>query len=159
MNAELRSANLRLVSRFLDALNAWDLETLAAITSADVVMEVPFRPAGFERITAGRENYLELLRQASTVMIDGSENLHDIQLDTLHSDPNEVLAFYKSAMTLRSGVPYSNEYVSRFSIREGRIARFVEHLDSIRLFTALGGRIGGMDSVDDPSLLPPLLQG
>ena len=115
MNTDLREANVRLVRRYLDALNAWDLDTIREMTTEDVVFEVPFRPAGFERFTEGRDKYLELLRQASAVMIDGSENLHDIRIDTLGSDPNELHAEYRSAMKLRSGARYHNEYLWRRS--------------------------------------------
>lgn len=157
MSSELRESNIRLVRRYLDALNNWDLETMREMTTEDVVFEVPFRMEGFERYTHGRDRYIELLRQASTVMIDGSENLHDIFVDTLGSNPNELYAEYKSDMKLRSGAPYRNEYVARFAVREGRISRFAEYLNPIVLFTAMGGRIGDMSSVGNPDLLPPLL--
>ena len=157
MNADLRQANIRLVRRYLDALNAWDLDAMRDMTTEDVVFEVPFRPDGFERRTEGREKYIELLRQASTVMIDGSENLYDIGIDTLGSNPDELFAEYKSAMKLRSGADYRNEYVARFSVRDGRISHFVEYMNPIILFKAMGGRIGNVGSVANPSLLPQLL--
>lgn len=157
MTAERRAASIRLVRRYLDALNAWDLDAMRELSTEDIVFEVPFRPDGFERCTVGRDRYIELLRQASTVMIDGSENLHDIEVDTLGSNPDEVFAAYKSAMKLRSGADYRNEYVARFTIRDGRVARFVEYVDPIRLYKAMGGRIGDVQSIADPSLLPELL--
>lgn len=157
MSTDLRAANIALVRRYLDALNQWDLDAMRGMTTEDVVFEVPFRMEGFERYTRGRDRYIELLRQASTVMIDGSENLYDIFVDTLGSNPNELYAEYKSDMKLRSGAPYRNEYVARFAVREGRIARFAEYLNPIVLFTAMGGRIGDMSSVGNPDLLPPLL--
>jgi uncharacterized protein len=157
MTADLRESNVRLVRRYLDALNAWDLDTMRDLSNEDVVFEVPFRPDGFERRTVGRDKYIELLRQASTVMIDGSENLHDIHVDTLGSDPDELFAEYKSAMKLRSGADYRNEYVARFSVRDGRVSRFVEYVDPIVLFKAMGGHIGDVRSISDPSLLPELL--
>lgn len=157
MNADLREANIRLVRRYLDALNAWDLDAMRGMTTEDVVFEVPFRPDGFERRTEGRDKYIELLRQASTVMIDGSENLYDIGVDTLGSSPDELFAEYKSAMKLRSGADYRNEYVARFSVRDGRISRFTEYMNPIILFKAMGGQIGNVASVANPSLLPQLL--
>jgi ketosteroid isomerase-like protein len=157
MNADRREANIRLVRRYLDALNAWDLDAIRDMTTEDVVFEVPFRPEGFERRTEGRDRYIELLHQASTVMIDGSENLHDIGVDTLGSNPDELFAEYRSAMKLRSGADYRNEYVARFSVRDGRISRFAEYMNPIILFRAMGGQIGSVASVANPSLLPQLL--
>jgi hypothetical protein len=36
---------------------------------------------------------------------------------------------------------YSNEYISRFTVRDGRITRFVECFDSVRLVTGFGGTV------------------
>ena len=154
---DIRETNIKLVQCFLDALNRWDLDTIGSITTEDVVLEVPFRPDGFERRTEGKARYLELLKQASTIMVDGSENLHDIEIDTFGSNPDKLVAQYKSAMKLHSGVDYSNEYVSLFSIRNGRICKFIEHLDSIKLFSALGGTLQSADPNGRDSVLPPLL--
>ena len=125
---------------YLDALNAWDLDRMRDLTTEDVVFEVPFHLEGFERYTRGRDNYLEVLKQASTMMIDCSENLHEMHIDTLGSDPNKLFAEFKSAMKLRSGADYSNEYVARFDVRDGRISLFAEYMNPINLLKAMCGR-------------------
>ena len=38
---------------------------------------------------------------------------------------------------------YRNVYVSRFTVRDGKITRFAEHYDPIRLVVALGGTVLG----------------
>lgn len=151
MTDELRQTNIDLVRAYTDALNAWDIETMGRLSTDDVVFELPFRPPTFERETVGKDAYMEVLAQARDHMIDGSENLHDLELDTLASDPDTVIATYKSAMRLKSGVEYNNEYISRFRLRDGKVARFTEYYDSIVLFRALGGVL--TDS-DDSDLLP-----
>lgn len=151
MTDELRRKNLDLVRAYTDALNEWDIETMRELSTEDVVFELPFRPPTFERETVGREAYMEVLGQARDHMIDGSENLHDRVLDTLASDPNIVIATYKSDMKLRSGVQYANEYISRFVLRDGKVARFVEYYDSIILFRALGGTL---QEAGESDLLP-----
>ena len=151
MTDELRQTNIDLVRAYTDALNAWDIETMGRLSTDDVVFELPFRPPTFERETVGKDAYMEVLAQARDHMIDGSENLHDLELDTLASDPDTVIATYKSAMRLKSAVEYNNEYISRFRLRDGKVARFTEYYDSIVLFRALGGVL--TDS-DDSDLLP-----
>lgn len=141
MTEHQRSSNLDLVRAYTDALNQWDIETMSRLSTEDVVFELPFRPPNVGRETVGKDAYMEVLAQARDHMIDGSENLHDLAMDTLAGDPDVVIATYKSDMTLRSGVQYKNEYISRFVCRDGKIARFVEHYDSISLFTALGGEL------------------
>lgn len=151
MSDDVRDRNLELVRAYTDALNSWDIEKMGQLSTDDVVFELPFRPPTFERETVGKAAYMEVLAQARDHMIDGSENLHDLVLDTLAGDPNTVIATYKSAMKLRSGVDYNNEYISRFTVRDGKIARFTEYYDSIILFRALGGVL--TDSTDS-ELLP-----
>lgn len=151
MSDDRRSKNLDLVQAYTDALNKWDIDTMRDLSTEDVVFELPFRPPTFERETVGRDAYMEVLAQARDHMIDGSENLHDMQMDTLASDPDVVIATYKSDMKLRSGVQYTNEYISRFVCRDGKIARFVEYYDSIILFRALGGTL---QEAEESELLP-----
>ncbi|MGX1596071.1 nuclear transport factor 2 family protein [Dietzia maris] len=141
MTDEQRKKNLELVRRYTDALNAWDIATMREMSTEDVVFELPFRPPSFGRETVGRDAYMEVLEQARDHMIDGSENLHDLVLDTLAGDPDVVIATYKSDMKLRSGAQYPNEYISRFVLRDGKVARFVEYYDPIKLFTAMGGSL------------------
>lgn len=141
MTEDQRRRNLDLVRAYTDALNKWDIETMRELSTEDVVFELPFRPPTFGRETVGRTAYMEVLAQARDHMIDGSENLHDLELDTLASNPDVVIATYKSDMLLRSGTRYANEYISRFICRDGKIARFVEYYDSIILFSALGGTL------------------
>ena len=47
-----------------------------------------------------------------------------------------------------TNAPYRNEYVSRFTVRDGRITRFAEYYDPIRLVIALGGSVrnGGIET-------------
>ncbi len=141
MTDDQRKKNLELVRRYTDALNEWDIETMRELSTEDVVFELPFRPPSFGRETVGRDAYMEVLAQARDHMIDGSENLHDLTLDTLAGEPDIVIATYKSDMLLRSGVRYVNEYISRFVIRDGRVARFVEYYDPIKLFQSMGGSL------------------
>ncbi|WP_221794473.1 nuclear transport factor 2 family protein [Aquisediminimonas sediminicola] len=157
MSEALRAANCQLVRDYLDAVSFWKLDVITALSTEDVVFEVPFCPPGFERVTQGRERYVEVLRQASTVMIEGPENLHDIKVDTLAGDPGELVVEYKSAMVLRSGAAYSNRYLARFTVRDGRVARFTEYCDPISLYTAMGGHVPPLQALADNSMLPPLL--
>lgn len=151
MPQEIRQENIKLVEEYTDALNAWDIDKMREMSTEDVVFELPFRPPAFERETVGRENYMEVLAQARDHMIDGSENLHDRKLDTLGDNPHVVIGTYKSDMKLRSGAKYVNEYIARFEIRDGKIARFTEYYDPIKLFTAMGG---SLTASEESGLLP-----
>ncbi|HZV09302.1 MAG TPA: hypothetical protein VFF94_06070, partial [Novosphingobium sp.] len=57
-------ANRQLVRAYLDAVSFWKLDVITALSTEDVVFEVPFCPPGFARVTQGRTRYVEVLRQA-----------------------------------------------------------------------------------------------
>jgi len=133
---------MRLARRYLDAINAWDFAAMRVMLAGDVVFEMPFAPSGFERRIDGIDKVMAFLVQVPGVVVDGSENLHDIVIDTLNGDPNEIVAQYKSAMKLiPTGLNYANDYVTRLTIRDGKIARFAEYYDPGRLVLALGGKV------------------
>jgi ketosteroid isomerase-like protein len=101
---------------------------------------MPFAPEGFERRFVGRDDIIAFV-QTIPAIID-AENLHDVRLETYNSDPGEIIAEYRSDMVIKPhGAEYRNEYVSRFTVRDGRIARFAEYFDPIRLVIALGGTV------------------
>src|SRR5205085_7027594 len=138
--AELREQNKAIVSRYIDAINRWDFDAKRSLLAEDAVFEMPYAPDGFERRFVGRENILAFV-ETVPAMID-AENLHDVRLETLHSDPGEVIAEYKSDMVIKpTGLEYRNDYVSRFTVRDGQITRFAEYYDPIRLVVALGGTV------------------
>lgn len=130
--------NIALVESFLDALNHWDFDRLATIVGEDFVFTIPYGPKQFNFDVEGRDNWFATVKNWST-FVDGSENLHDIRVDALASNPNEVIAFYKSDMKMQSGDNYKNDYIGRFLVRDGLLVRFDEHFDSLPFAVSLGG--------------------
>ena len=139
-DTDLRASNLAVVRRYIDAINAWDFDTKRALLAEDAVFEMPYAPEGFERRIVGRDNIIAFVETIPAII--DAENLHDVQLETYNSDAGEIVAEYKSDMVIKPhGAEYRNEYVSRFTVREGQITRFAEYYDPIRLVVALGGRV------------------
>ena len=136
---DLRRTNMTIVRDYLDAINAWDFAKTRELVADDAVFEMVFAPAGFDRRFEGRDNILDFLTKMPA-LID-SENLHEIEVDTLHSDPGEVVATYKSDMVIKTtNMPYKNRYITRWTVRGGRIRYFGQYYDPIPLVVALGGR-------------------
>jgi uncharacterized protein len=139
-DAERRERNIAIVGRFIDAINRSDLDTQRELFAEDAVFEMPYAPDGFERRFAGRDEIMAFLE--TVLELTDAENLHEIRLETCHSDPGEVIAEFKSDMIMKpTGAAYRNEYLARFTIREGKVTRFVEYFDPIRLVIALGGSV------------------
>lgn len=46
-----------------------------------------------------------------------------------------------------TGLPYCNEYIARFRIRDGKITSFAEYLDPTRFVVAIGGTVNPPSAV------------
>jgi uncharacterized protein len=139
-DAHLREQNTAIVRRYIDAINRWDFDAKRALLAEDAVFEMPYAPEGFERRITGRDNIIAFVETVPAII--DTENLHDVRLETYHADPGEIVAEYRSDMVIKpTNAPYRNEYVSRFTVRDGRITRFAEYYDPIRLVVALGGSV------------------
>jgi uncharacterized protein len=146
-DTELRERNTAIVRRYIDAINAWDFDAKRELLAEDAVFEMPYAPEGFERRIDGRENIIAFVETVPSII--DAENLHDVRLETYQSDPGEVVAEYRSDMVIKpTNAAYRNEYVSRFTVRDGQITRFAEYYDPIRLVVALGGSVvsGSLES-------------
>jgi ketosteroid isomerase-like protein len=137
---QLRQDNMDVVRQYIDAINAWDFDAKRRLLAEDAVFEMPYAPEGFVKKIVGRDEIIAFVETVPSII--DAENLHDLHLETYHSDPGEIAAEYKSDMVIKpTGLEYRNSYVSRFTVRDGRITRFAEHYDPIPLVVALGGRV------------------
>ena len=136
---ELAESNIALLRRYLEAINNWDFDAMMQLLHPDISYELPYAPSAFPRVTRGLDEVITFLRSIPDFAVE--ENLYDIRIDTLGQDPNELVAEFRSDMKLASGRPYSNTYVARATVRDGRILRFAEHFDPIPLVEALGGSV------------------
>jgi ketosteroid isomerase-like protein len=139
-DTQLRERNTAIVSRYIDAINDWDFDTQRELLADDAVFEMPYAPEGFDRKFVGRDNIIAFV-QTVPAFID-AENLHDVVIETLHADPGEIVATYKSDMVIKpTGAAYRNDYITRWTVRDGQVTRFAEYYDPIRLVLALGGSV------------------
>ena len=136
---DLAQQNIALLQRHLNAINAWDFDAMREILHPDISLELPFVVGDFPKVTKGFDAVMEFM-QAVPAFAE-AENLHDFSIHAFADDPNELVAEYRSDMTLTNGRPYRNTYVVRATVRDGKLIRFREHFDSIALLEALGGSV------------------
>lgn len=140
MSEDQRQANLQIVRRYIDGINAWDFDSMREVMSPDFVFEQMFAPPGMQKRYEGRDSLLEFQRSLTGLIV--TENLHDLEVDTLSSDPGVVIATYRSDMKLTDpSKSYTNDYICRFTVRDGKITHFQEYYDGCRLVTSFGGTV------------------
>jgi ketosteroid isomerase-like protein len=140
MTQAVREANEDTVRRFLEAINRWDFDTMGELLADDLIFELPFAPPGLVRRIDGGSTFIGFVRRVPEVFDE--ERLQEFRIESYASDPNELVAEYRSDMNVvATGGKYRNTYVSRFTIRDGKIARFAEYCDPVPLLEALGGRV------------------
>lgn len=137
--------NIALLRRHLDAINAWDFDSMRELLHPDVSLELPFVVDPFPKATRGFDAVMAFME--SVPAFAAAENLHDITIHAFADDPNELVAEYRSDMTLTSGREYSNTYVVRATVKDGKLIRFREHFDAIRLLEAIGGSVNPPDEM------------
>ncbi|RBY83668.1 hypothetical protein DQ238_00870 [Geodermatophilus sp. TF02-6] len=126
------------VEVYLDAVGRLDLPAIEATFADDVELVLPYAPPGYPKVCRGRaeamgvypEGLMEPMRFAG------------YRIDALEGRPGEFVAEYTSdTRVIPTDRPYRNTYISRFSVRDGRIVRLAEFFDPIELVVALGGEV------------------
>jgi ketosteroid isomerase-like protein len=136
---DLVQRNIALLRRYLDAVNGWDADAMREILHPEVSFEMPFALSGSPRVTKGVDAVMAYLRSVPTIAV--AMRLLDIRIHAFADDPDELVAEYRSEMTLTNGRPYQNTYISRATVRDGKLILFREHFDPAAYVEAVGGSI------------------
>lgn len=131
----------QVVRAYIDIMNRLDLDGFADLVTDDVEVALPYAPEPVPRHTAGKA--------AVTALYGGFPSLvaplgfHDLEITPLPGD-GEFLATYRSDSTmLATGLPYRNDYISLFTVRDGRLAAFTEYFDPLVFRQAQGATVSG----------------
>lgn len=139
-DAALRAANVAVVHAYVAGINAWDFDGMRELMAPDFVFEQMFAPPGMQKRYEGRDALLDFQRSLVDTIL--TENLHDLEADTLASDPSQVIATYRSDMRMADPQrSYANDYICRFTVRDGLITHFQEYFDGCRLVLSFGGSL------------------
>jgi ketosteroid isomerase-like protein len=131
-------ADRAVVVAYLDAVGRLDLPAIEATFDEDVELVLPYAPPGFPKVSRGRTEAMAVYPEG----VMEPMRFADYRIDALEGRPGEWVAEYTSDTTvIPTGRPYRNTYISRFSIRDGRIVRLAEFFDPVVLVVALGGAV------------------
>ena len=133
-DAEVRQANVDLVTRYFELWNVLDVDSVETLLHPDVELEVPFSLPGTPELFTGKPEVAAFLHAAPNRM--GPLGFHALEVLTLE-DPNELVAEYRSDAVVRgSNKPYRNRYIARITISDGQIRRFKEFSNPLVLMDA-----------------------
>ncbi|WP_028472692.1 nuclear transport factor 2 family protein [Nocardioides alkalitolerans] len=129
----------QVITAYLDAVSRLDVDAVAPLFADDGRVDLPYAPDGVPTTIEGREAvdaYYRALPEMATEL-----NFADYRIAAL-DEPGEYVAEYTSDSSMRAtGASYANTYITRVSIRDGRITRLAEFFDPVRLVRALGGTV------------------
>lgn len=134
------------VHAYLDIMNRLDLDAFAGLVTDDVVVALPYAPEPVPRHTAGKEAVVALYGGFPSLV--SPLGFHDVSLRPLGAAGGgageDFLATYRSDATmLATGKPYRNDYISLFTVRDGKLAAFTEYFDPLVFRLAQGATVEG----------------
>ncbi len=125
---------------FLDALTASDADTIAGMWTEDALLEFPFAPEGFPESVEGQPAIEKYFRDALAIVTPiGYPN----RVVTPLADPSACVIEFDSKLTVGDDpTVQENSYITIVRVRDGKIALFKEHYDSVK-------RVAGFPSADE----------
>jgi uncharacterized protein len=104
----------------------------------DVVIEMPFAPAGHDRRMEGRDTIAERLREGRKTLPVVFEEFRDVVVHET-ADPEVIVAEYEMVATMpANGKRASASFVAVLRARNGRIVHWREYQDRAAIAEALG---------------------
>jgi ketosteroid isomerase-like protein len=129
-------ANKAVVRRYFKAIEDADYDSIEKLLADEVRFWLPPSvPDGAE--LAGRHDIMRNIRESIAGLYDVGVGLHP-EIRHLTAEDDRVAAeLVIRGRSKASGRDYENHYHFLFVIRDGRIAEFHEHLDTLYAFRAL----------------------
>lgn len=132
-----------LVRRFLDGLEALDVDKALSVFADDAVQEMPYAPEGFPDQLDG----IDALRRQYGGLPDAYRSMR-FPISRLVVDGNTVIVEYRGEIELVDGGHYDNDYVGIFETVDGHIVRFVERFNPNLLSAAFGDQVDATFSIN-----------
>jgi uncharacterized protein (TIGR02246 family) len=125
------------LTRYLDALVAGDLEAIGASFAEDATWTI-HGALPLSGVRRGRSEILRFLSDAGSLYVEGTQRF--VFDDIIAEGDVAVLEWHVQGVAAATGLPYDNDYCGVFVVREGQIAEVREYLDSLHVADVLFGR-------------------
>ena len=130
----------KVVQRFLESEGRADVEAVRATLSDDnFVFESPFSATGASSTVEGADVWCGYMAQYIAPESGHYTDWHFYDICVYPAaDGENVFAEWKGkAIVAKTGMPYSNDYIAHFRVKNGKIELFREYRDPIRTSAAL----------------------
>jgi ketosteroid isomerase-like protein len=133
------SDNKQIVREFIKALGEGDVAHLGTLLTQDVAAVCTGTS-----VLSGTRSYSEVCSAAGMLKSVAPQGI-DFQILHLTAEADRVAAEVAGKATLINGTPYNNQYHFLFFLRDGRIFKITEYMDTKLVDAALGPllRAGG----------------
>jgi uncharacterized protein len=131
------SDNKKLVTAFMQALGKGDAEAMKPLLTADMVAVCTGTC-----LLSGSRNAAEILG-AVGMLKQATKNGIDFKLLNLTAEEDRVAVEAEGYSTLVNGTPYNNQYHFLFFIRDGKVCRLKEYMDTKLVQDSLGPLLAG----------------
>lgn len=123
-------ANKAVARRFLDALSRGDVEQIKATITEDV--EAICTGTSF---MSGTRTHAEVCAAAGMLGQITKSGL-DVKILSVTAESDRVSVEFEGHATLVTGTEYNNQYHFLFTLRDGKICRLKEYMDTLLVETA-----------------------
>lgn len=134
---------LQILQLYFDATSKFDIETVKSLFHDDIVLQAPYCPDILAAVAPKRMEG----KAAADAMYDSLPKIatpldfQDVIIMPLQAH-GEFFATYRGNSKMQAtGLPYNQNYISKFVLRDGKIILIVEYFDPILLLTAFGGSV------------------
>jgi ketosteroid isomerase-like protein len=147
-----RERTMTALKQYFRALRAKDLETVRALMTDDVVIEIPFSESGktdegFFRVYRGMEQVLGFWATAFKAEGD-SHGMTDTDI-TSSADGSRIFVEGRGHLTMADGKTYRNRYVMRFDFVGGKLKHCKEYYNPIQSAYAFGRKVAGKFTIEE----------
>ena len=124
--------------RFRELVLANDLSALGQLSADEVIIEAPFAPPGRPHRFEGREQFLAYARPLQAAFPGRFEEFRNVVIhDT--ADPQVIIAEYELSGTVTTtGQRACASFIAVLQVRDGKITRWREYQDTLRIAAAVG---------------------
>ena len=149
-------ANIELIRQAYDAFINGDSERLLSYMAQDIAWEIPdVSGVPFAGKRQGRDNVAEFFQ-----MVAAAQQLRDFRPAEFIAQGDRVVALGHYEWTVRAtGSDWGSDWVHIFTVRDGKVTAFKEHMDTHRVVEAYqigqagtGSNIPVTDASSNPSL-------